>query len=349
MMSIKKGRIKHTAIVLIGILGILLLAPSSVLADEVRLLNGDKLTGKIKRLQEGKLTIETDMAGTVVIPFENVATFSTDEPVDLHLDDGSRLKQKVSVSEAERRIEMESSEILGGQPISLDRVSAINPRPTQWDGSLTLGAEIDVGDTVERNYNARFEAVRRSKVDRINFLVTYTGERNKATGDWVTTKREMEGRLDYDFFFTEKAFIWVGSSAERDGMADLDLRFGAGGGLGYQWVEDPDLKFNTRAGMTWVTENYSDLTEDESYVGTRLGYRLDYKFWEDFSFFNVSDWIASLESRYDQLVQSSAGLRVHFTNSLYGEGRVDWEWDSSPAQSANRQDATYVIGVGWSF
>jgi putative salt-induced outer membrane protein YdiY len=339
----------YYVVMLLGIFAILFIAASPALADEVRLLNGDRLTGKITRLQGGKLTIETDMAGTVVIPFENIATFSTDEPIDLHLDDGSALKQKVKVSEAERRVEMESSDVLGEQTISLDRVSAINPRPTQWDGSLTLGAEIDVGDTEERNYNVRFEAVRRSKVDRINFLVNYAGERNKATGDWVTTKREMEAALDYDFFITEKTFVWGGALAEKDGMADLDVRFVGGGGLGYQWIEEDDLKFNTRAGMTWVSENYSDLTDDESYIGARLGYRLDYKFWEDFGLFNVTDWIASLESRYDQLVKSSAGLRVYFITELYGEARVDWEWDSSPAQNANRQDATYLIGVGWSF
>jgi hypothetical protein len=146
----------------------------------------------------------------------------------------------------------------------------------------------------------------------------------------------MEAALDYDFFITEKTFVWGGALAEKDGMADLDVRFVGGGGLGYQWIEEDDLKFNTRAGMTWVSENYSDLTDDESYIGARLGYRLDYKFWEDFGLFNVTDWIASLESRYDQLVKSSAGLRIYFITELYGEARVDWEWDSSPAQNANR-------------
>jgi len=132
-------------------------------------------------------------------------------------------------------------------------------------------------------------------------------------------------------------------------MKDLDIRLIVGAGLGYQWVERDDLKFHAQAGLTWVSENFSNQTDDESYIAARLGCRLDHTFLSNVKFFGIVDWIPSLESQNNQLINVSAGVRTYFTSSLYGEARVDWEWDSSPAQGAERQDATYLLGLGWTF
>jgi preprotein translocase subunit YajC len=50
-------------------------------ADEVVLTNGDRITGKVVELVDGKLSIKTEYAGVVKIDWTQVETFSTDQPI----------------------------------------------------------------------------------------------------------------------------------------------------------------------------------------------------------------------------------------------------------------------------
>ena len=56
-------------------------------ADEVFLVNGDRLTGKIEQLVDGKLTISTDLLGEVVVDIQKVQTLSTATPLEIHFHD----------------------------------------------------------------------------------------------------------------------------------------------------------------------------------------------------------------------------------------------------------------------
>ena len=131
-------------------------------------------------------------------------------------------------------------QITGGdlldQSLSMDKLKEINPRPVQWDGSIIFGADIDAGNTEERDYEVKVEAVRRSDFDRINLIADYAGERTKSSGNWKTTKREVHVALQYDYFLEKDWYAWGGIAAEKDGPADLDLRLITGIGPGYEWV-----------------------------------------------------------------------------------------------------------------
>ena len=50
-------------------------------ADEVILENGDKLTGKVVRLENGQLVLNTEYAGEITIQVEKVSHLTTDEPM----------------------------------------------------------------------------------------------------------------------------------------------------------------------------------------------------------------------------------------------------------------------------
>ena len=68
-------------------------------ADEVYLVNGDRITGKVTTLADGKLTVESDLAGKVIIDLSNVTTFKTNEPVEIQLKDGTAFKKQISKAE----------------------------------------------------------------------------------------------------------------------------------------------------------------------------------------------------------------------------------------------------------
>jgi hypothetical protein len=60
-------------------------------ADEVLFNNGDKLSGKIVKVEGGKITIKSKLVGEVTADMKEVKTFATDQPVELRTKGGQRV------------------------------------------------------------------------------------------------------------------------------------------------------------------------------------------------------------------------------------------------------------------
>ncbi|MDH3528133.1 MAG: hypothetical protein OEQ28_01085, partial [Acidobacteriota bacterium] len=77
----------------------------SILADQIVLKNGDRITGKILKKDGDKIIIETESAGTVSILWSAVESITADEPVNLELSDGQVIKGTMA-SKAEEKVEV---------------------------------------------------------------------------------------------------------------------------------------------------------------------------------------------------------------------------------------------------
>ncbi len=64
-----------------------LLLPSSAVADEVLVRNGDRLSGDVIRQEKSRLRLKTTYAGTVEISWKDVREVRFDEPGQVLLDD----------------------------------------------------------------------------------------------------------------------------------------------------------------------------------------------------------------------------------------------------------------------
>ncbi len=319
-------------------------------AGEVQFTNGDKLTGEVVELKDGKLVFDSKLAGKLELAWADVATFSSDGPVTIVFADQSVIVDKVTAAEP-GSVQTAGTQAISAQKVSLASAVKLNPEPVQWKGALVAGAAFDRGNTTRSAGTAALDAVRRAEADRITFAAGYAAEQTEDddTGITSTTKRQMFAGLQYDLFFQPKWYMYANARGEKDGVADLALRLTTGVGLGYQFVETDDLKFNIEAGPTWVSENYSDDTENLDYIAARVGWNLDWVFYPGVSFFHNGRAYPSLESRYDQLVETRTGFRYKIFGSFFGESKVLWVWDSTPADGKERQDLSVILGLGYGF
>ena len=323
---------------------------AAVSAGEVQFANGDKLTGTVIALADGKLVFDSKLAGKLEIAWADVATFSSEEPVTIVLADQSVIVDKVGVAEP-GSVRTAGTASITPQTISLANAVKLNPEPVQWKGTAVAGAVFDRGNTTRNAGTAALDAVRRAEADRITFGAGYAAEQaeDEDTGDTVTTKRQMFMGLQYDLFFAPKWYLYANARGEKDGVANLALRLISGVGLGYQFVETDDLKFNIEAGPTWVSENYTDDTENIDYLAARVAWNLDWVFYPAVSFFHNGRAYPSLESRHDQLVETRTGLRYKLFGDFFGESKLLWTWDSTPADDKKRQDLSVILGLGYGF
>ena len=311
--------------------------------DEIRFRNGDRLTGKVTEAADGKLKISTAVAGDVTVDLKNVETFTTDEPIELRLEDGTVLKSRVSAAEA-------GTVTADAGPVTLARVKTINPKYGKWTGSLVVGGLLSRGNSDTESLNVGVDAQRRGEHDRLSAAGGYVYGRQKdpSTGDDSTSADSWFAAGKYDYFFSEKFYGLVSLRADHDRIANLNLRLTPSVGVGYQWVEQPDLNFTTEAGLAWVFENY-DPGDNDDHVAARLAYHFDKKFDERVAFLHNLEYLPSLEDGADFNVNADAAVRASLTKTMFTEFKFEWRYDATPAPDSHKNDLRYMLGVGWTF
>jgi putative salt-induced outer membrane protein YdiY len=326
----------------------------SARGDEILFRNGDRWTGKLISMEDGKMKIDTELAGPLEVDASRVMTFRTDEPIEIHQSDGTVFVDSIDTEDA-GTVRTRGAGAAGERLVVLQDTVAINPQPPEvpgWEGSALAGAKFERGNTIKDEAYVDLKVAYEIGKSRIALRGTYDGERttDRSTGVANTNDRNIFGRILYDYYFGEKWFWWTGTSAEKDGPSNLDLRFMAGAGLGYKFWDRKNLKLYTRLGPAFVREDFRDSSSgDEERVSAIASWDFSWKLSPVWSYFNDGSYLQSLEDADVGLLKLETGLRGDITEHIFFEGKILYEWDSETASDAERQDVDYILGVGYKF
>ena len=329
---------------------ILLLSPvGPARGDEVLFLNGDRLTGKILKAADGKLTIKTEGAGDVVVDMSKVKTFSTDSPVAV----GVKAEEPVSAEVAagpDRHVQTAPAPGAAPRQVAIADIAAINTPPA-WTGLFSLNGLLTTGNSETEQLGFRGALSKRWPHDRLTFGAEYSYGRQEdpSTGEKSTTIDYAMALAKYDHFFTKKFYGYIGTKAERDKVAELELRLAPGAGVGYQWFEGPAFNFSTEAGLVWVYENYKR-TGSSEFFGPRLAYSVDWVPFQPLTLYHKLEYMPSFEDLGgDYLLNMDTGARLAVWRGFFAELRYEFRYDSTPASGRHRTDQRYILGAGWAF
>jgi hypothetical protein len=93
--------------------------------DTVMLLNGDRLTGEIMKLDRGRLELKTDDAGTIDIEWDKVATAESAAGFEIETADGRRLLGSLARASERQSLQVTTAE--GGVPLAMSHVTRVTP------------------------------------------------------------------------------------------------------------------------------------------------------------------------------------------------------------------------------
>jgi putative salt-induced outer membrane protein YdiY len=334
---------------LLGGLALGLVLAGRAAADEIQLLNGDRLTGTIVSAGGGKLTIKTEAAGDVTVDLAKVKTFTTDAPIVFKVGETTLRGRAVASPDGTVEVAPDSGE--PAQVVALTDVTQINPPAPEWKGALSLNGMITRGNSETTTAGGSFNAVRRSEHDRITLKagVAYGKETNQDTDEENVTVNNMFGFAKYDYFLTKKLYLFGSVRAERDVVADLALRFTPSVGLGYQWYETPTFNLNSEAGLAWVYEDFRSGGSSDHFAA-RLAYHVDWTPHKAVLLFHSLEWLPALDNPInDYNLNGDAGVRAAIYREFFAEAKVELRYDSRPAPGAEKEDLRYLLSIGWSF
>ncbi|RJR15622.1 MAG: DUF481 domain-containing protein [Nitrospiraceae bacterium] len=315
-------------------------------ADEVLLENGDRLTGKIIRVEGGTLTLETGYSEPVKVQSSKIKNISTDSPVELHLMDGEILKGTIN-TDSSGKLVIKGTESRETAVIGWEKVSAVNPPPVappKWNGRVNMGANWQSGNTDRTNISFGADAVRKSERDRfgLRFLHSYAKE-----GQDVTS-RSYYGAGKYDYFFTKAFYGYVGIELLKDKVKDLKLRTIVGPGVGYQFWDDAVKALLFEAGVAYFSEDLN-LGPDKDWITARLAADLRYNILNAVVFTDQLVIYPSLENAKDYKLRNEAALTSPLASGWSLRLANILEHDGNPPEDVERNDWYWILGLLYSF
>ena len=319
-------------------------ASMPVLADTVWLKNGDRLSGRIKVFDGGKLLIQTDYGGAINIDWKQVKTLESDQELLVKQDAyaGERAKSlqaadegKVILAngEAPKTVELASiQQIMKPKPLVEDMV---------WKGNVDVAMDYKRAEKNTDDYDIDFKTSARHGAWRHNAQ----GEYNREFQDHVVTTDNWSAEYALDRFITEKWF-WEGRlTYKRDKVEDLARQRVVGTGPGYQFWDDELGAFSLGSLLNRTDYEYADGGKDNFYS---LAMKWDYNRYligKRVEFFTNGEVGRPLSGVADYALDAEMGLRYKVTD--WASLNLKAEKDLIRGTEDSDLDKTrYTVGFG---
>jgi len=321
-----------------------------VLADVLIMRNGDQITGEVINKENNILHYKTPYAGILEIEWDEVSELKTDKPVKLMLEDNELLSTDTIINSQDSTL-IKSATTEETRTIKRTALTHINPESWQtgngykFSGKVNLAIEYERGNTDSDEIDMDAELVLRRKNDRFRFFLDL--ENDKALG--ITTKDKWYVNGKYDYFINPRKYYWGGLRLESDAFADLSLRSGAGGGIGYIFYNSKRLNLSGELGGSWVFEEFSS-QENNDYPALNWSLDFDKYVFTDFTqVYHRNTGFQGLENLDDVVIKTWTGLRFLLPRGFIASLEAQIEFDNTPAIDKDRIDNTYAIkfGYGW--
>ena len=321
-------------------IGILALLPCLAHADEVRMKNGDRLSGEIIRMEKEILIFKAAYADDRIgISWGDIECISTVGYLPMEFTDNEFLIGRISCPE-NGKVQIENMLLGKSAPISLNQLRTVNP--STYSGIFNLGGTLNTGNTSTKALNV----ATRFQIKTRKHRFTVEGEYNFGEANGVVSTRNSSGSLKYDFFTSEKIYSYAQTLNEQDTFANLNLRNTEGVGFGYQFFDTRLRSLFAEAGVSYFNEDVK-IGEDKSSAAGRWAVGLD---WEAIPkklklFHRQEGYYNFTESSV--VLRSEQGLRVPLRDSISANLEIDYRYNSSPEVGKRGSDLNVVLGLSY--
>ena len=331
---------------------------ASLYAEQVTLKNGDRLTGAIVSVSDKKLTLKTAYAGTITIDWDQVAQFSSDQPMVVTRTD----KQVVSGPVTTKDADVVVSTASGAQEIPMTSVAVMRSPADQaayekslhpgmlegWGGGGNFGLALARGNSDTTNLALGFNAARPTTTDKWTIQATSIYSKSKTDGVSSTTANAFGGFIRYDRNLTKKLFAFGLFTGLYDHAQDLNERVSPGGGLGYHLIATPVTTLDLLGGFGYTYENYSTGVTN-NLINATIGDEFKHKF--------APNITVSQDFYFFPYLNDNGGYRGVFDFGLASKlyRAITWNlnftdlYNSKPVAGKKNNDVLFTTGLGLTF
>jgi hypothetical protein len=335
---------------------IALLTVSPLLAkrkdDVVVLKNGDRITGEIKKIQQGTLYFKPDYAlQSIEIDWARVGQLDSFDRFNVLLTNGTihtGLIKKVLASD-----DFTITTAPGQVVVQVTRAEVIRVLPTENSRWKQMNGSIDYGFSLASD--------NRQTQSSLGASASYLGERNSAAlnltsslssqTDGANTSRNSVA-FDYSRHVSSKWSATFLTHLLSSSQQKLDLRTSVGGGVGRTLIRTANTRSLLSGGLLVSRERYSPETGLQPLATTSeawLGLAFTHFRFKVFDLDTRLTAYPNLTTRGRVRVNSESNIRWELYKDLYWNLRIYENYDSHPPIIAPKNDFGVTTSLGWKF
>jgi putative salt-induced outer membrane protein YdiY len=335
----------------------------NLLADQITLKNGDRLSGVVTDSDSKTMTLKSDFAGEVKIQWDAIREVSASEPIYITTNDGRVLAGNITASDGKLEVMTANS---GQVEISMAIVKAVRSKQQQdayqtemerlqhpkltdfWGGTLDTGLALARGNTQALTFNLSTKAARTTPKDKISAYALSLYSKNSATGKSLTTASLVGGGARYDFNISEKGFVFGQLDLLHDRFQQLDLRVVSAAGLGYHAIKNDNTIFDLSGGGSLNRELFTNGTTRTS-AEVLLGEELSHKFSKATTFSENLQFFPNLTNRGEFRSVFNMEIATQLSKVLSWQVTVANLYLSNPPPGVKTTDLLLTTGLRFSF
>jgi len=327
-------------------------------ADQVVLKNGDRVTGSIVKKDDKNLTIKADQVGVVVIPWDQIDSFTAEKPVNIVLKDGKALLGtlsakggQVEVTTSQTKVNVTPGDIAAIRNDDEEKAyqRLLNPGWGElWAGTGTVGFAGTAGNAKTLTFTTGINANRVTRTDKASLYFSFIKASALVNNVSADTAEAVRGGIGYGHNANSRLFFNVFNDYEYDRFQNLDLRFVIGGGAGYHAWKTDRGSLDLLAGIAYNHSSFSTplvRNSAEFYWGDEYSLKLSSasSLIQSYRMFN------DLTNRGDYRVNFDIGLNTKLLKWLTWNVSLNDRYLNNPAPGRKTNDLFYTTGLGITF
>jgi putative salt-induced outer membrane protein YdiY len=307
-------------------------------ADEVRLKNGDRVTGTVVSLDGGVLKFDTGH-GALDLPWADVVAVAVTGPIVVTMT--GKPAQTVTIVAGDGG---QATLQPGGAVALADIAGLARPMPALTiTGGANAGFLKTSGNTDVSSLRLDGELVARAAANRYSA----SGQINRTSDQGVETARNSTGALRYDRFINKRLYANASGIFTNDTFRDLDLRSALGLGLGYQIADNSRVKIGVEGGYGYVSEHFK-VSPDNGYQALRETLSMDgFVGAKRLVLFHRHDLYYGVTGDDNFFIQTRNGARVGLVGGLVATLQYDVDYSQTPAPG--RKDTDQAVGFTFGY
>jgi putative salt-induced outer membrane protein YdiY len=340
---------------------------SVLLADQITLKNGDRLTGAIVKSDDKTLVIKTEFAGDVTVQWPAVQEIKSSEPLHVDLKNGQSAVGSVTTSDdtitvatADKGTVTAAKETVAdmrsvGEQAAYEKSQ--HPRLTQgWEGGANVGFALTAGNSQTKNLSLAFTGDRKALNDHIGLFANSVYATNNTPGVTAgVTANSIQSGARYDRNINPRFFGYVSGEFDTDELQGLNLRSLFGAGFGLHAIKSDRTVLDFLGGLNYTRENYTAVAPNPAFT-------------RNFAAFTLGEELAQKLGKSTALTQklyfypglndgASGEYRVAFNLGTVTRINKHLGWQnafgdiyvSNPPLGKKRNDLTLTTGLNFSF
>jgi len=317
--------------------------------DVVILVNGNAITGEIESLEFGSLKYSTDSMGSVFIDWEDVASVTSNQQLQVELTDGRRYFGNLESSGERFHIKINTqSESIDLPTNQIVRVTPIITDERFWrrlEGDISFGLNSQKSSEVT-TINVASDIRYRTRDFLVGFVL------NSAVTDQPTeeTKTRQTLGLNYQRFRQDRWFTDWFTSWESNDELGIQSRVLAGAGIGRYLVQTNTKQFSMTAGLVATRESFTGSDESTTQAEGKLQIRYLNRHLDPDSRFSFTTNIFPLLEDFSQYrAETDISFKREFVEDLFFEVLLYHSYVSEPPTGAESGDYGITTSLGYSF